>query len=340
MDLKILVIGLGSMGKRRIRNLIALGHENVFGFDTNTARRKEAADQYAIETFVSFEEAVGYTQANVFIISVPPDVHHVYMKYAVQHSIYSFIEAGVVDDGYKEIMEIANSKDILLYPSCTFCFHPAIKKIKEIVNKGVLGNLSNILYHSGQYLPDWHTYESVDNFYVSKKRTGGAREIVPFEFGWIVKVFGFPKTVSGMYRKTINIEGAESIDDTYNVLLDFGPFLMTMTVDVVSRAATRRLTINGDQKQLYWDWEDNLIKIFDPELREWKEYPYESLAAESGYNKNITEQMYIDEIGCFLSAILDQQSYVNSLENDHKILKTLYAIERSNDHGKFVDIPS
>jgi predicted dehydrogenase len=339
MDLKILIIGLGSMGKRRIRNLMALGHEKISGFDINSARRNGAAEKYSIKTFASFEEAVNQTQANTFIISVPPDMHHVYMKYAVEHNISSFIEASVVDYGFDEIIKLAKARGTLLCPSCTLYFHPAIKKIKEVIEKGSLGNLSNILYHSGQYLPDWHTYESVSDYYVSKKNTGGAREIVPFELSWLVKIFGFPRMVSGMYKKTINIEGAEDIDDTYNALFDFGQFMMTMTIDVVSRTATRRLTINGDKKQLHWDWDNDLIKIYDPAINKWEEYPYETLAAESGYNKNITEQMYLDEIQCFLNAISGNSLFVNSLENDHKILKLLYAIERSSDLMKFISFP-
>lgn len=339
-DLKILVIGLGSMGKRRIRNLMALGHKKISGFDISSTRRNEAVKKYAIQTFASFEEAVNQTQANTFIISVPPDMHHVYMKYAVEHNIPSFIEASVVDLGFNEIIEIANANGTLLAPSCTLYFHPAIKKIKEIIDIGSLGNLSNILYHSGQYLPDWHSYERVGDYYVSKKETGGAREIVPFELNWIVKVFGFPIRLSGMYKKTTNIVGAEDIDDTYNILLDFGQFMLTMTIDVVSRSATRRLVINGDKKQLYWDWDDNQIKIYDPSISRWEKYPYETMAAESGYNKNITEQMYEDEIECFLNAICRRVPFVNSLENDHKILELLYAIERSYDQKKIVAFPA
>ncbi len=93
LDLTILVIGLGSMGKRRIRNLMALRHKKKFGFDISSTRRNEAVKKYAIQTFASFEEAVNQTQANAFIISVPPDMHHVYMKYAVEHNIGCFLNA-------------------------------------------------------------------------------------------------------------------------------------------------------------------------------------------------------------------------------------------------------
>jgi len=42
--LAFLQIGLGSMGKRRIRNLFANGEKNVIGFDLSPERRKETEE--------------------------------------------------------------------------------------------------------------------------------------------------------------------------------------------------------------------------------------------------------------------------------------------------------
>src|SRR3546814_6666101 len=54
--MKFLVIGLGSMGKRRVRNLRALGEQCVAGFDPRVDRREEAESKYGIATFPSFNE--------------------------------------------------------------------------------------------------------------------------------------------------------------------------------------------------------------------------------------------------------------------------------------------
>jgi len=213
-------------------------------------------------------------------------------------------------------------------------FHPAIKKIAKIVKNGDLGIISNFLYHSGQYLPDWHTYEDVSEFYVSNKNTGGGREIVLFELTWITLVLGFPKRVVGLYKNTIQIKGAEQIDDTYNLLMDYGNSIFNLSVDVVSRFATRRLTINGAKKQLHWNWDDNMIKIYDPGSGNWNEIKYETTSAQSGYNKNITEQMYVDEMSAFLKAANNESVFPNSLEHDHKVLKILYAVENSDNNNK------
>jgi len=338
MDIPVLIIGLGSMGKRRVRNLQALGLTRVYGFDKRADRAQEAKELYKINTFTDLEEALKSTGAKAFIISLPPDIHHVYMKKAIELGIPFFVEASVVDTDMEKIIEDAKRKKVFAAPSSTMYFHPAIKKIIELVKSNYLGSISNVLYHMGNYLPDWHTYEKVSDFYVSQKETGGAREIVPFELTWLTKLFGFPTQIASTVKKTIEIPGAPLIDDTYNSILDYGKFTILLTVDVVTRHATRRLLINGSLRQLEWDWNANSVKVFHHDKQEWEVFTYETLAAAGGYNKNITEQMYIDEMNTFIKGIATPSSYVNTLEEDHKVLKLLYLMERSYTERKFMEV--
>lgn len=325
------------MGKRRIRNLQALGIKQLFGFDTRTDRVAEVFSLYRVKGFTDFEEALKHSSPQVLIISVPPDLHAFYMKKAMELAIPFFVEASVVDTGMEEIIAGAKQKGVFAAPSSTLYFHPAIRKIFEWVQADYLGSISNVIYHMGNYLPDWHTYEKVSDFYVSKKETGGAREIVPFELTWLTKLFGFPKQVVSTVKKTITIEGAPAIDDTYNSLLDYGNFTIVLTVDVVTRNATRRLIINGSLRQLEWDWSTNEVRVFHHDKQEWEIFAYETLSAAGGYNKNITEQMYIDEMEAFFKGMQNPASYVNSLEADHKVLKLLYAMEQSYGEKKFIE---
>ena len=330
----VFVLGLGSMGKRRIRNLQALGLKNIVGFDKREDRLIESVENYGINVVASFEEGISSFNIDAFIISLPPDIHHIYMKKALELSIPAFIEASVLDTDFEEMIAESKKREVCFAPSCTLFFHPAIKKISQIIKNGELGVISNYLYHSGQYLPDWHNYEDVSEYYVSKKETGGGREIVPFELTWITLLLGFPKRVVGLYKNTIKIKGAELIDDTYNLLMDYESSIFNLSVDVVSRHASRRLTINGDKKQLYWNWDDNMIKIYNPDSDNWEEIKYETISAQSGYNKNITEQMYIDEMSAFLKAVKNECSFPNTLEHDFKVLKILYAVENSDDNNR------
>lgn len=343
--LNILVIGLGSMGKRRIRSMKTIGIKNIYGFDIRQDRIDEVTKTYFIQCSSDIDEIIKEKNINTFIISTPPQYHHTYVKLALQSKIPFFVEAGVLDTDYNEICEYIKKKEIVCKSSDTLMYHPAIIKIKELLEENTkkpnIGKISNVIYHSGQYLPDWHTYEKVSEFYVSKKESGGCREIVTFELTWLIKLFGFPRNVIGTNKKTINIDGASNIDDTYNIILDYQEKTINIVIDVVSREATRKLSIIGDRGTIKWDWNDKFISLFDGETQKNIIYNFEMSEACNGYNKNITETMYINELLNFLIATIDKNvSVSNTFEYDYEILKLLYALEKSYKSKQFVTFNS
>jgi predicted dehydrogenase len=274
----------------------------------------------------------------MLVISVPPHLHLAYMREALAHGLPFFVEASVTDDGLEAVIAEARHRGVFAAPSCTMVYHPAIRLVEGLLREGALGRISNVVYHMGNYLPDWHPYEAVSEFYASRKETGGAREIVPFDLTWLTRLFGFPVQVCGIHRKTIEIPGAPDIDDTYNAILDHGRFAMVLTIDVVSRQATRRLLVNGSERELVWDWDEQCVRIFHPDRQEWERIGYEAAPAAAGYNKNITEGMYIEEMRAFLSGIDDPSAFANTLEMDHRVLKLLYAIERAWEEGRWLKV--
>ena len=241
----------------------------------------------------------------------------------------ALIEASVILEGLEELNELAKKTNVFIVPSCTLKFHSAIKEIKNIIESDKYGKITNFSYHLGQYLPDWHPWENIKDFYVSKKETGGAREMVAFELTWLADVVGFPKDITGFCGKTIEM-GAD-IDDTYVMSLDFGGRYGSMTIDVVSRSYVRNLILNLERGQILWRWEDDFFRIFDTETKEWKQHSYEKGEAADGYNKNIIEEMYIEEIKTFIDAIERKSKFPNSLDDDIKVLKLLNKIEEKNE---------
>lgn len=327
--LKFLIIGLGSMGKRRVRCLKALGvpDENIHGFDPRNDRCIESNQKYGITAF----EDLNKTELkfyDVYVISTPPDAHTEYCKLAVDNNKPAFIEASVLLDEVIAIHEYNKEKGVFLAPSCTLRFHPVIKNIKEIVNSGRYGKITNFTYHSGQYLPDWHPWESVSDFYVSRRSTGGGREIVPFELTWIIDVIGTPSDIKGYFQKTIDF-GAE-IEDTYSFLLKYTDKIGSVTVDVASRYAVRNLVLNMEKAQIQWRWDDGFFKLFETENNRWITYSQPENIAESGYNKNIIEKMYVDELQSFIAGLTDHKLFPNSIEEDITILKLLNRIEETD----------
>lgn len=324
--MKFLVIGLGSMGKRRVRCLQALGYDQIVGLDPRQDRRDEANSKYGIQTIGSTEEA-DLDSFDAFIISTPPDLHTQYAKLAIDHSKPMFIEASVIVEDVREI-ERHNSKNIFIAPSCTLRFHPMIKDITSIIHGGKYGKVTNFTYHAGQYLPDWHPWESVDEFYVSNRPTGGGREIVPFELTWMVDTLGWPKEVKGLFAKTIDF-GA-NIEDTYAFTLKYADKAGAMVVDVASRYAVRNLVVNLETAQIQWRWDDGYFRVYEVENGRWLIYNQPEVTAAAGYNKNIGEGMYIEEIRHFIGGFTGTLHYPNSIADDIRVLELLQQIENSD----------
>jgi predicted dehydrogenase len=322
--MRFFIGGLGSMGKRRIRNLQALGFHDIIGFDIRADRNREAKKKYHIQIWETYQD-IDYESFDAMIISVPPDVHNKYLKQAIRHKKPAFVEASVILSGLKDLNTQAKQRKVPIAPSCTLKFHPAVKIIKEIVQNKKYGKITNFVYHSGQYLPDWHPWERVTDYYVSKKATGGGREIVPFELTWITDIVGFPRRITGFYGKTMNV-GA-NIDDSYVISLDFNKKYGLLLVDVVSRYATRRLTMNFEKGQLLWNWDDPCIRFYDVDKNIWDQFQYQQGKSVEGYNRNIIEEMYIEEIQAFINLVRGTGDFPNSLDDDIRVLEQLYKME-------------
>jgi len=324
------------MGKRRVRNLQALKIEDVIGFDIREDRRKEAEEKYGIQTFDNFKDAVEQ-KPDIFIISVSPDAHVQYQLYAAKNGIHFFTELSVIDEGLEEIIELVKEKQIIGVPSSTMRFHAAIRKIKELVEKNEIGKLCTFTYHSGQYLPDWHPWEKVTDYYVSNKETGGGREMVPFELTWLTWVFGPITYVYGNVSQALD-HGAE-IDDMYHAILTFESGLVAyILIDVVTRFAYRTLKLLGEKGNIEWDWNEKDVKLYKADINEWQVFKIDVLAAAEGYHSKITEEMYIKEIQNFLDAVKNKEKYEYSLEDDLKIIRVLYKIEESYKKQKKLEV--
>lgn len=327
--MKFLVIGLGSMGKRRVRNLRALGIEHVAGFDPRLDRRQESAEKYGIPVFDDLETAMQKFSPQAFVISTPPDLHMHYAYYAYERGISCFIEASVVDaEKIKQLSEKIRGTNIVMAPSCTMRYYPGPKKLKELVQSNAIGKILNINYQTGQYLPDWHPWEKIEEFYVSKRETGGAREIVPFELTWLNDIFGEAEALGCVKAKLTDMPA--DIDDIYHCLLRYsGNVIANLTVEVVSRPkATREMRVLGSEGEIIFSADTNSIRYINTSMEEWKEYQFDTGTVESQYIN--PEEPYIAEMKDFVATVSakDQTLYPNCLDDDYNVLQTLHALEQ------------
>ena len=319
------------MGKRRIRNLSILGYTDILGFDPRSDRRKESEKKYGLQTFSSIVDALKKSP-DAMIISTPPDLHTKYAKIAIKNKIHFFTEVNLASKEISDILKCLLNSKIVGVPSCTMLFHPIIITLKKLLEKQTIGKVLFIDHHFGHYLPDWHPWEDYRKFYVSKKSTGGAREIVPFELVWIKSIFPKIKSVSANVKKISNLD--VKIDDIYQIMFEMkSKTLCNLTVDVITQPSIKETKIVGEKGVLICNYSTGEIKIGKNEKWTVKKLKIGKVAP--GYKGNTgQESLYEDEMRSFVNSIKKKQKYPHSFKDELEILQILDLIETSSKKGK------
>ena len=303
--MQVLVVGLGSMGKRRIRNLLKLGLKNIIGFDPRLDRRLESEKLYKITTVSTINEGLKKNPI-CMIISTPPNLHYKYAVIAIKNNIHFFTEVNISSSDVKKIIQQLNKKSIIGLPSSTLLYNPLIKKLKVILAKKQIGKPLTVYHHFGHYLPNWHPWEDYREFYVSKRKTGAAREIVPFELVWLTFLFSNIKSVFGSIHKVSKLKA--NIDDLYQTIIEFSNGIQCiMVIDVISDPAFSETKIIGEKGVILCDHNEGSIKI--GKSSKWKKIKIRSGQIAKGYKGNTpSESLYVNEMKNFLTTIKQKKT--------------------------------
>lgn len=110
--MKILIVGLGSMGKRRARLTKGIDSSiRIAGVDTAESRRVEATDLGLIDTaYPSIAEAVAAEAPDAALVCTAPLTHAAIISELLDNSLPVFTELNLVADGYEENMAKAKEK--------------------------------------------------------------------------------------------------------------------------------------------------------------------------------------------------------------------------------------
>ena len=324
--MKIIVIGLGSMGKRRIRLLSEHKDIQLFGIDSQEARCAEVKEKFGIDSFPSIAEAVKTVHPDAAVISTSPLSHAAIIKECLANNLHVFTEINLVPDGYAENMATAKEKGLVLFLSSTFLYRKENQTIIEKVHKADCP--LNYIYHIGQYLPDWHPWESYNNYFIGDKRTNGCREIMTIDLPWIVTAFGPIKNVSAVKSK--NTELNINYNDNYLITLEHkGGHKGVLAVDVVTRKSIRHIDVYGERFQMSWNGTADSLTEYDIENKELKTIQFEDASEHvEGYAAFITENPYREELNTFLTQIANPKAVPAwTFEKDFELLKIIDQIE-------------
>ncbi|MBD5505045.1 MAG: Gfo/Idh/MocA family oxidoreductase [Lachnospiraceae bacterium] len=323
--MKVIVIGLGSMGKRRIRLIRQYdGAIGICGVDTSVERREQTEKEYGIETLDSIER-VREEEYDCAFICTSPLSHSGLIHACLSLNMHVFTEINLVADGYDENMKLAAERGKALFLSSTFLYREEMGYIDRMVRKS--SSPVSYLYHVGQYLPDWHPWENYKNYFVGDRRTNGCRELFAIELPWLLHTFGNVQRIHVVKGKATGLQ----IDypDSYLVTLEHENGVRgSLAVDVVSRKAVRNLEVFSEDMYLAWNGTPESLRYYDYGSKaEVTVNLYDRVEHREGYDRFIIENSYLHEIEAFFAQVKDGAVPVYGFEKDKETLALIDRIE-------------
>ncbi|MDD3945927.1 MAG: Gfo/Idh/MocA family oxidoreductase [Bacteroidales bacterium] len=160
MKKNICVIGGGKWGQNHIRTLFQLG--NLGGIvEANSERLTELLNQYPVSGFTDFKDALS-KGFDGYIVAAPAALHYEIAKALLEKGQNVLVEKPMTlsAETSKNLVETAKRNGAQLMVGHILLFHPAIRKIKELIDSGRIGQLY-YLYSTRLNLGTVRTEENV-----------------------------------------------------------------------------------------------------------------------------------------------------------------------------------
>lgn len=259
--MKILLAGLGSIGRRHFRNLVALGETDLVLYRTNLATLPDdELAGYPVETDLA--QALKRHKPQAVIVSNPTALHMDIAIPAAQAGSAILLEKPIAEnlekvDALRKASAASGSKILVGFQ---FRYHPTINKARELIASGSIGKVLSAHAHWGEYLPNWHPWEDYRQSYAARADLGGGVIVTlthPLDYlryllGEVEAIWSFNGHIS-----PLELAGVE---DVAEIGLKFtSGAIGGVHVNYFQRPPVHRLEIIGTAGTLSWDNTDGLL---------------------------------------------------------------------------------
>jgi len=325
--MNILVIGLGSMGRRRIRLLRQHFHNaHICGIDLNAARSRKAGEELEIDTCYSVKQAMRQRRYDYAIVCTAPLSHAEIISTCLREDMHVFTEINLVPDGYQDNMKLAEDRGRVLFLSSTFLYRDEVQFMIGLIRKS--RSKLCYTYHIGQYLPDWHPWESYKDFFVGDKRTNACREIFAIELPWLLQAFGCVKHLHVQKRNMSSLP-LDYPDQFFVVAEHESGHWGQLAVDVVTRLPVRHFEVFGEDLQLDWRGVPEHLFVWDGSADAMRKVePSKEVDRQAGYRAFAVENAYAEELKEFFAICNGKPDDVYGFAEDLNTLELIDRIEQ------------
>jgi predicted dehydrogenase len=246
----VAVIGCGYWGPKLIRNFVVCPDtELLWVCDKNEKRLEKVMGPYpGVDRTVDLGDLLADERVDAVAVATPVNTHFPLVKACLENGKHVLVEkplASSIEQG-EEIVRFAREKGLKIMCDHTFCYTGAVRKMKEIVESGALGEL---LY-----------FDSVRiNLGLFQQDINVIWDLAPHDLSILDFLLDEkPVSVSADGRSYIGND-LESI--AYVSLKYPSSFIAHFHVNWLSPVKIRRMIIGGCEKMLVWDDLERAEKI-------------------------------------------------------------------------------
>jgi predicted dehydrogenase len=305
--MKFLIVGLGSIGRRHLRNLIALGEHDIILFRTNHSTL-DLEEFSSIPVFHDLDAALGEGPDGV-VISNPTALHLDAAIPAAKAGCAILMEKPV-SHNFERIEELKSSLkrgEGNLLMGFQFRFHPTLRKVAEWVQQGEIGRPLSFICQWGEYLPGWHPWEDYRQSYAARTDLGGGvlRTLChPLDYlGWI---FGDATLRWGFTSKVSDLE--IDVEDLAKATLHYpGGVEGSLTLDYFRQPPLHMLEITGSNGLIEWKNNTGAARIYRTATGDW-----ETALPPEGFDRN---DLFLEEMRHFIRMTRGEQAPLCTLED-------------------------
>lgn len=307
-SLKICIIGLGSIGKKHIRNLVKILKERGITYHIDALRsvHTDLGDEYAKNIDNQYYDINEMpNDYDIVFITNPTSLHYETVKSVLEKTKHIFIEKPIFDKVSYDIESLPWKTDGVYYVACPLRHKRILRYVKsEIVNKEKIVSARII---SSSYLPAWRKDVDYRNVYSAKKNLGGgvSRDLI-HEWDYAIDLFGIPDKV---YHSSGHMSNLEIDSEDVSVYVaEYANMFLEIHLDYIGHKTERQLQMYTDDKRIDVDLIKNVIY----------EYKNNELVNNCVFEQ---EDFYINEMEYFLDCVDGRCRNINTVDNAYRTLK-------------------
>jgi predicted dehydrogenase len=330
--MRFLIAGLGSIGRRHLRNLLALGERDILLYRTRQATLPDDDDgtghrlaAFPVETDLAAALA---HKPDAVIVSNPTALHLYVAIPAAQAGCHLFLEKPISHslEGVDQLCEAVARSGSRVLVGFQFRFHPGLRLIRELLNQSAIStqpSAISVRSHWGEYLPAWHPWEDYRQGYAARPDLGGGVVLTlchPLDYlRWLLGEYDVA------WALTSNRGLGMDVEDTAEIGLRFASGVVgSVHLDYVQRPPRHTLEIITQQGMIRWDNADGAVQISlaqaDGKPGDWQTYP-----VPNGFERNV---MFLDQMRHFLAVCRGEAEPVCTLDDGVRALEIALAARR------------